>query len=86
MKLKEKYRQIKKVAGACVAALLVLIVFWAIAGFGVSHLNITVCHTPLWAITGCIGTWIFSIIMVVWMVKKVFKDFDLEDEDEEHER
>ena len=76
----------KKEAGACVAALLVLIVFWAIAGFGVSHLNITVCHTPLWAITGCIGTWIFSIIMVVWMVKKVFKDFDLEDEDEKHER
>ena len=86
MKLKDKYRQIKKEAGACVIALLVLIVFWAIAGLGVSHLDITVYHTPLWAITGCIGTWVFSIIMVVWMVKKVIKDFDLDDEDESDER
>ena len=39
MKLKDKYRQIKKEAGACVIALLVLIVFWAIAGLGVSHLG-----------------------------------------------
>ena len=82
----EKYRQIRKEAGACVIALVVLIVFWAIAGFGVSRLDITVYHTPLWAITGCIGTWVFSIIMVVWIVKKVFKDFDLEDEDENNER
>lgn len=86
MKLKDKYRQIKKEAGACLIALIVLIIFWTVAGFGVSHLNINVYHTPLWAITGCIGTWIFSIIMVVWMVKKVFKDFDLDDEDENNER
>ena len=82
MKLKEKYRQIRKEAGACVIALVVLIVFWAIAGFGVSHLNITVCHTPLWAITGCLGTWIFSILAVWWLIKRVFRDFDLDEEEE----
>ena len=51
--------------------------------FGVSKLHITVFHTPLWAITGCIGTWIFSIIVVVYLMKRVFKDFDLEEENED---
>ena len=82
MSLKEKYRQIKKEAAVCVIGLIVLIIFWIVAGFGVSRLDITVYHTPLWAITGCIGTWLFSVVMVVWMIKKVFKDFSLEDEDE----
>lgn len=82
MSLKEKYRQIKKEAAVCVIGLIVLIIFWIAAGFGVSRLDITVYHTPLWAITGCIGTWLFSVVMVVWMIKKVFKDFSLKDEDE----
>lgn len=82
MSLKEKYRQIKKEAAVCVIGLIVLIIFWIVAGFGVSRLDITVYHMPLWAITGCIGTWLFSVAMVVWMIKKVFKDFSLEDEDE----
>lgn len=82
MSLKEKYRQIKEEAAVCVIGLIVLIIFWIVAGFGVSRLDITVYHTPLWAITGCIGTWLFSVVMVVWMIKKVFKDFSLEDEDE----
>lgn len=82
MSLKEKYRQIKKEAAVCVIGLIVLIIFWIVAGFGVSRLDITVYHTPLWAITGCIGTWLFSVVMVVWMIKKVLKDFSLEDEDE----
>ena len=76
------YRQIKKEAAVCVIGLIVLIIFWIVAGFGVSRLDITVYHTPLWAITGCIGTWLFSVVMVVWMIKKVFKDFSLKDEDE----
>ena len=82
MSLKEKYRQIKKEAAVCVIGLIVLIIFWIVAGFGVSRLDITVYHTPLWAITGCIGTWLFSVVMVVWMIKKVLKDFSIEDEDE----
>lgn len=85
MKLKEKYHQIEKEAIACIIALLAVIIFWTVAGFGVSHFQITIYHTPLWAITGCIGTWIFSIVLVVWMVKKVFQDFELEDEDNKNE-
>lgn len=83
MKREDKLRQIAKEAKAVLWALLAIILFWIVAGLGVSKLDITVFHTPLWAITGCIGTWIFSIIVVVFLVKRVFKDFDLEEEEED---
>lgn len=86
MTRKEKFKQMKKEAKATVIVLFLIIVFWIVAGFGVDRLHITVWHTPLWAITGCIGTWIFSIVAVTWMVKRVFKDFDLDDGEEDHER
>lgn len=85
MSRKDKFRQINKEAKACGIDLLLIIVFWVIAGFGVDALKITVFHTPLWAITGCVGTWVFSVVLVIIMVKKVFKDFNL-DEDEEDEK
>ena len=55
MKRKEKLRQIAKEAKSVLWAVIAIIVFWIVAGFGVSKLHITVFHTPLWAITGCIG-------------------------------
>ena len=55
---------------------------WCALGFGVSRLDITFFHTPLWAITGCLGTWIFSILAVWWLIKRVFRDFDLDEEEE----
>ena len=45
---------------------------------GVSRLDITVFHFPLWAITGCIGTWLFAIALSVWLVARVFRNFDWE--------
>ena len=81
MNRKQKYGQIRREAIACFWALVAIIVFWTIAGIGVSRLNITIFHTPLWAITGCIGTWIFSVVLVICLVKFVFKDFSLDDED-----
>lgn len=83
MKRKEKLRQIARETKAVLWALLAIILFWIVAGLGVSKLDITVFHTPLWAITGCVGTWIFSVIVVVFLVKHVFRDFDLEDEEDE---
>ena len=79
MSKKQKYGQIRKEAIACFKALVAVIVFWAISGIGVSRLNITIFHTPMWVITGCIGTWIFSVVLVIFLVKFVFRDFSLED-------
>ncbi len=84
MTTREKFQQINKEAKATLLVLLLVILFWTISGIGVSRLNITIFHTPLWAITGCIGTWLFSIVAVWVLVKKVFKNFDLEEEEEEN--
>lgn len=84
MTTREKFQQINKEAKATLLVLLLVVLFWTISGIGVSRLNITIFHTPLWAITGCIGTWLFSVLAVWILVKKVFKNFDLEEEEEEN--
>lgn len=74
----DKMRQIDREAKASGLAALAIILFWIVAGFGVSRLDITVFHFPLWAITGCIGTWLFAIALSVWLVARVFRNFDWE--------
>ena len=81
MTRKEKFDQAAREAKAVGVGLILIILFWIISGFGVSRLGITVWHTPLWVITGCVGTWVFSIVLVTCIVKKVFKDFALDEED-----
>lgn len=83
MKREDKFKQIAKEAKAVLWALLAIIIFWIVAGLGISRLDITIFHTPLWVITGCVGTWVFSIVIVVFLMKHVFKDFSLEEEDDD---
>lgn len=83
MKRKDKLKQINREARWVLYATIAIILFWVIAGFGVSALDITIFHTPLWAITGCIGTWVFAIALVCWLMKHIFRDFSLDDGDEE---
>ncbi len=81
MKREDKFKQIAKEARAVLWALIAIILFWIVAGLGISRLDITILHTPLWVITGCVGTWIFSVIIVVVLMKCIFKDFSLEEDD-----
>lgn len=81
MNYKDKLQQANKEAKAAVVALFLTIIVWIVAGFGVAPLQIVVFNTPLWIITGCFGTWIFAIAAAVYMSNFVFKDIDLEDEE-----
>lgn len=81
MKREDKFKQIAKEARAVLWALIAIILFWIVAGLGISRLDITILHTPLWVITGCVGTWVFSVIIVVVLMKCIFKDFSLEEDD-----
>ena len=85
MNKKRIFQQIKKEAKATFFVLLLVIAVWCALGFGVSRLDITFFHTPLWAITGCLGTWIFSVLAVWWLIKKIYKNFDLTEEEEKDE-
>lgn len=82
MTYREKLKQANKEAKAAVIGLFLTVIVWIISGFGIAPLNITVFNTPLWIITGCFVTWIFAIFVAVFMSKFIFKDIDLDDEDD----
>lgn len=81
MKRSDKFRQANREAAATLAAAVAVIIFWYLAGFGLEDAKISIFHTPLWFWTGVVGTWIFATLLVMALTKFVFKDFDLDDED-----
>ena len=82
MSYREKFIQMNKEAKATWIVMAVLIAFWWITAFGMAGLDYTIFHMPAWFVVSCFGVWFLSIIMVVFLVTKVFKDFNLEDDDE----
>ena len=82
MKRSDKFRQANREAKATVLATAAVITFWWIAGFGLADVNVSYLHTPLWVWGGCLGTWIFAVLVTLFLTKKVFVDFDLDDEEE----
>ena len=79
MKRSDKFRQANREAAATIAAAAAVIIFWYAAGFGLEHIKLDILHTPLWFWTGVVGTWIFATLVVIFLTKCVFKDFDLDD-------
>lgn len=84
MSYKEKFVQMNKEAKATWIVAAIIIAFWWITGFGIygaSGASTTILGMPAWFMVSCFGSWILSIVLVWWLTAKVFKDFDLEDED-----
>lgn len=82
MKRSEKFRQANREAKATVVAAAAVIIFWCIAGFGLADIDISFLSTPLWVWGGCVGTWLFAILVTVILSKKVFVNFSLDTDDE----
>ena len=82
---KEKYGQVRREAIATGIVLLLLILFWLVAGFGLADAGIKVFHLPLWAVMGSIGVWFVAILLVRLLTKTVFRDMPLAGEEERHE-
>ena len=64
-----------------VAALLVLILFWTAAGFGLAGTQVEFLHLPLWVWASSLGVWVFAIVGVKALTHFVFRDMSLEDEE-----
>lgn len=54
------------------AALIVTIVFW-LAIFLTHDLNVSVFHLPLWFVLSCLGGYVFSVVVVIVLVKWFMK-------------
>ncbi|MBR4642429.1 MAG: YhdT family protein [Selenomonadaceae bacterium] len=77
----QKFSLVKREAIYTGLALVGLIIFWLIAGFGTSSLDVKIFHLPLWAVLGSVGVWIVAILISAVLSKKLFKDVDLGGED-----
>ena len=73
----EKFSLVRREAIYTGLALAGLIIFWLIAGFGLSNVDVKIFHLPLWAIMGSIGVWLFAIFASYILSHKLFKDIDL---------
>ncbi|MDO4590463.1 MAG: YhdT family protein [Slackia sp.] len=77
---RRKMLQANKEAKATLIALALCIAVWTAGGFGLAGSDIEICGTPLWIVGGTVGTWLFAIAAAVFLAKKVFVDFDLDDD------
>lgn len=75
---REKYLQIRREAMWTGITLLVLIIFWYCAGFGLAGCQARLFGLPIWAVGGSIGVWFFALLLVKLLTTFIFKDFDLE--------
>lgn len=84
MSYKEKFIQMNKEAKATWIVVAIIIVYWFASGFGVYAIwgsEWTILGMPAWFVLSCFGSWILSMVLVGFLVKKVFKDFDLDEEE-----
>ena len=84
MSEKEKFIQMNKEAKATWIVGFIVMAFWFITGFGIYAVcgaEWTIFGIPAWMMISCFGSWFLSIAGVVYLVKHVFKDFDLGEEE-----
>ena len=73
----QKFSLVRREAIYTGLALVGLIIFWLIAGFGTSSLDVKIFHLPLWAVLGSVGVWLVAIFISALLSKVLFKDVDL---------
>ena len=79
----QKFSLVRREAIYTGLALVGLIIFWLIAGFGTSSLDVKIFHLPLWAFLGSIGVWLVAIFISFVLSKKLFKNIDLGGENDD---
>lgn len=81
MTYKEKMQQANREAKLTVLVAAVVVTAWALLGFGLEECGIVLFSTPLWAIAGCLGTWLIAVAASIAVSRLVMKDIPLDDED-----
>ena len=82
MDYKKKHALMRREALATIIAAVLVMVFWWVAGFGLAGLNFTIFYMPGWFVVSSFGSWLLSILLVIFLITRVFTDFSLDDEDE----
>ena len=78
----QKFSLVRREAIYTGLALVGLIIFWLVAGFGTASVDVKIFHLPLWAVLGTVGVWIVAILISALLSQKLFTDMDLEGDDD----
>ena len=81
----ERNRQIRKEALATFLLFLICLAWNVGFAYGLSGCPITVFHLPLWWVLSTPGVFVVAVAGVVFLLKKVFVNFEFEEEEEETE-
>ncbi len=82
---KEKFRQMDREALATtVCAVVITLFFWG-AIFLFKDSPAEIMTMPLWFVISCLGGYLLSVVGVIFIVRVIFKDFELDDKDESAE-
>lgn len=68
----------REAVATLIAAVFTMVYFWA-AIVIFERSPETVLHMPLWFMASCVGGYLFSVIAVLWLVKRWFADIDLDE-------
>lgn len=78
----QKFSLVRREALYTGLALVGLIIFWLIAGFGTAGVDVKIFHLPLWAVLGTIGVWLCAIVISFVLSRILFRDVDLGGDDD----
>ena len=81
MNREEKDRQIRKEARATMILFLFCFVWNVAFAYGLSGTGARLFGLPVWWLISTPGMFVIAVIGVVYLLKKVFINFDLEDEE-----
>lgn len=73
----QKFSLVRREAIYTGLALVGLIIFWLIAGFGTAASDVKIFHLPLWAVLGTVGVWLVAILISAVLSKILFRDVEL---------
>lgn len=78
----EKEKQIRREAKATIILFLICFVWNVGCAYGLSGCSVRVLGLPLWWMLSTPGVFVIAVIGVIFLVRKVFVDFDLDEESE----
>ena len=82
MSREQKDRQVRREARATLILFAICFVWNVVFAYGLSGSGIRIGGMPLWWLLSTPGMFLVAVIGVVYLLKNVFVNFDLEDEEE----
>ena len=79
----EKHRQMMKEIKATFILIFIVAVWHIGFGFGLNGIDVMILGMPLWFFVSTIGAFIISVVGVIILLKFVFVNFELGDEEDD---